>query len=233
MKNRISFAVVLLTAGSVWAADSAPKDDITAAIKKLAEEANYSWRTTTVVPEDARFKPGPVDGQTEKGGLTFATFTNGDNKTKALIKGEKASVTDQDGEWQAIADLGTEGRGWFVGMMVKNLKTPAVQAADIAATAKEIKKDGDVYSSALTEDGAKTLLTFRPRGGDGPAVTDPKGSVKFWIKDGSLAKYEFKVTGKVSFNGNDFDVDRATTIEVKDVGTTKLTPPEEAKKKLN
>ncbi len=231
MKNRILLIAAFLGAGSILA-ESTPKDDVTAAIKKLAEQANYSWRTTTVVPEDARFKPGPVDGQTEKEGLTFVTFSMGDNKTKALIKGDKSSVTDENGDWQSLADIGTEGRGRFLSMMVKGLRTPAVQAADIAATTKEIKKDGEVYSSDLTEDGAKALMTFR-RGGDGPSISDAKGSVKFWVKEGSLAKYEYKVAGKMSFNGNDFDVDRDTTVEVKEAGSTKVAPPEEAKKKLN
>ena len=117
---------------------------------------------------------------------------------------------------------------------MRNIKTPAVQAADLAAAAKDLKKEGDAYSGDLTEEGAKTLLTFRPRGGgDGPTVSNAKGSVKFWLKDGELSKYEFKVTGKVSFNGNDRDVDRATTVEIKDVGTTKVNVPEEAKKKLS
>jgi hypothetical protein len=37
----------------------------------------------------------------------------------------------------------------------------------------------------------------------------------------------------MSFNGNDMDVDRTTTVEIKDVGTTKITVPEEASKKLS
>ena len=44
--------------------------------------------------------------------------------------------------------------------------------------------------------------------------------------------YEVKVKGKVSFNGNDRDVDRTTTVEIKDIGSTKIEVPEEAKKKL-
>ena len=47
---------------SLSAADSNPKDEITAAAKKLGESDNYSWRTTVVVPEDAPFKPGPTEG---------------------------------------------------------------------------------------------------------------------------------------------------------------------------
>ena len=37
----------------------------------------------------------------------------------------------------------------------------------------------------------------------------------------------------MSFNGNDTDVDRTATVEIKDVGTTKVTVPEEASKKAS
>jgi hypothetical protein len=93
-----------------------------------------------------------------------------------------------------------------------------------------LKKDGDSWSASLTEEGAKAFLTFRRSGG--ATVTNGKGSVKFWLKDGLIAKYEFKVTGNVSFGGNDMDVDRTTTVEIKDVGATKVDAPEAAKKKL-
>jgi len=63
--------------------------------------------------------------------------------------------------------------------------------------------------------------------------SNAKGSVKFWVKDGALTKFQYKVTGSVSFNGNDRDVDRTTTIEIKDVGTTKVNVPDQAKKKLS
>ena len=99
-------------------------------------------------------------------------------------------------------------------------------AAELAAAAKELKKDGDAYSGDLTEAGAKAQFRFG-------TASNAKGSVKFWLKDGALSKYEFKVQGKVDFNGNEVDVDRATTVEIKDVGTTKVEVPEGAKKKLS
>ena len=70
-------------------------------------------------------------------------------------------------------------------------------------------------------------------GGEGPAISNAKGSVKFWVKDGVLTKYEFKVSGKMDFNGNEIDMDRTSTVEIKDVGTTKVEVPEAAKQKLS
>ena len=235
MKKYLLFGVLALLAGPLFAADSSPKDEIVNAAKKLGDSANYTWHTTVVVPEDAQFKPGPTDGTTEKGGFTDVKLSFGDNTSEFVKKGEAAAVTDPDGNWQSLTNLenNSEGPGRFMVRMVRNFKTPDAQAVQLAAAAKELKKDGDVYSSDLTEDGAKAMMTFGGRRGGGPTVTNPSGSVKFWLKDGVLTKYEFKVKGTMSFNGNDIDVDRDTTVEIKDVGSTKVTVPDEAKKKLS
>jgi hypothetical protein len=233
MKSTSLFSTAaLFVATTLLAADSTPKDDITAAAKKLGDAANYSWRTTVAVPQDAPFKPGPTEGKTEKDGVTLLTVTFGDNETKAVLKGEKGAANNPEGEWHTLDELAnSEGPGRFMGMMLRNFKAPAAQAAELASFSKELKKEGDACTSGLTEEGAKAFLTFR-RGGNA-TVTNPKGSVKFWVKDGALTKYEFQVKGTVSFNGNEFEQDRTTTVVIKDVGTTKIAVPEEAKKKLS
>jgi hypothetical protein len=230
MNSHILCGAMVLAAASLMAAESAPKDDVASAVKTLGDKANYSWRTTIVVPEDSPFHPGPTDGKTEKGGFTYVKMSFGDNNPEFVVKGE-TTVVNPEGSWEPLSELdNAEGPARFLGLIVRNFKAPVAQAGDIAATTKELKRDGDVYSSDLTEEGAKALLTFR-RGGGGN-VSNAKGSAKFWVKDGLLSKYEFKVTGSVDFNGNSFDVDRATTVEIKDVGTTKIDVPDDAKKKL-
>ena len=163
------------------------------------------------------------------------TMRFGENETRAVIKGEKFAYTGPDGDWQSSADAeASEGPGRFMGGIFRNFKAPAAQVPEIVAAIKELKKDGDAYSGELTEEGAKSLMRFRGRaGGDGPEIKNSKGSAKFWVKDGLIAKYQFKVSGQMSFQGNDVDVDRTTTTEVKEVGTTKLEIPEAAKKKMS
>ena len=70
------------------------------------------------------------------------------------------------------------------------------------------------------------------RAGKAPEPKNAKGSVKFWIKDGALTKYELKLSGTVNFNGDDRDIERTTTVEIKDVGATKFEVPDDARKKL-
>ena len=115
-----------------------------------------------------------------------------------------------------------------MGAMLLNFKAPAAQAQDIVGKTKDLKKEGDVYSGDLTEEGVKSVAAFR-RGGNAE-VKDGKGSAKFWVKDGVLTKFEYSVKGKRTFNDQEFDIDRTVTTEIKDVGTTKVVVPEAAKK---
>jgi hypothetical protein len=231
--KKLLLCLALVTPAMLFAADA--KEEVTAAARKLGEQANYTWKTTVAVPESAQIRPGPTDGKTEKDGFTHVKMSFRDNPVEIVKKGDKAAFTNQDGGWQTLAEAeGQEGRGRFMVGMVRGLRAPVEQATEIAAGAKELKKDGDVIAGDLTEDAAKTLMRFRRGGGgEGPAISGAKGSAKFWIKDGVLTKYEFKVSGKMDFNGNEIDMDRTTTVEIKDVGATKVEVPEAAKKKLS
>jgi hypothetical protein len=73
------------------------------------------------------------------------------------------------------------------------------------------------------------------RRADAPLPPDAKGSVKFWTKDGMLTKYEYNVQGTVKRPGSDeeYKSNRTTTVEIKEVGTTKIDVPAEVKKKLS
>ena len=235
MTKKLIYCAVAMLAASAYAADSSPKDEVKAAAKQLADKASYSWKTTT---ENAnagggggRGPRGPSEGKIEKGGYTFISLPGRDgNKTDVFLKGEKGAAKTADG-WKSIAELAAEepGPGQFAARMAKNFKAPAAQAEETADKTKELKKTDDSYKGDLTEDGAKSFLTFGGRG----EVSGAKGTATFWVKDGVLTKYSYHVEGKVTFNGNDRDVDRTTTIEIKDVGTTKVEVPEEASKKAS
>jgi hypothetical protein len=238
MRKYLLFGALAMLAGPLLAADASPKDKVVNAAKKLAGADNYSWETTVTNVSGNGFRFGPTEGKIEKAGTTWFSMTFNDNTTEVVMQGDKAAVKTPDNGWQTKAEAtdGSDqpGPAMFLARMLQNFKAPAAQAEDLAGKAKEIKKDGDVYMSDLTEDGAKDLLSRR-RGNDdnGPTVSNAKGSVKFWLKDGVLAKYEFNVQGTVSFNGNPRDVNRTSTVEIKDVGSTKIAIPDEAAKKLS
>jgi hypothetical protein len=239
MKKNILLGAMVLLAGSLLAAVSSPKDDVKKAADALASQTNYSWHATVEVPPDAQFKPGPTDGKTEQGGYTWISLTRNDNTIEAALKGTNGAIKTDDG-WKSLKEAAQDDGGGgfnpttFIARTLQNYKTPAMQAADLAGQAKDLTGGTNGISGDLTDDGAKALLTLgRPTTGDNAAtVANPKGSVKFWVTDGKLVKYQFHITGTVSFNGNDRDVDRTTTVEIKDVNSTKINLPDDAKKKL-
>ena len=233
MKRELVFSTMLMIAGSLLAADSTPKDELTGAAKKLEEGGNYTWKSTV---EFGNFT-GTTDGKSEKDGTLWLSMAFGDNTTEAVRKGGKWAVKTPDHDWQSLAELeaeaGTEpGPQQFLIRRLQNFKTPAVEAAELPDQIKEIKPEGEGYSGNLTDQGAKDLLSFGRRRANAPEPKNAKGSAKFWIKSGALSKYELKLQGTMIFNGEDRDIDRTTTTEFKDIGSTKIEVSDAAKKKL-
>jgi hypothetical protein len=238
MKNLVLTCMATTFAASLCTA--APADDVKAAAKKLAEAANYSW-TSRAELANVQFTPPTIEGKTEKGGYTLLTQRRDDNVTEAVLKGSKGVLKTDEG-WKTADELGQPGggpgRGGMMGRMLLTTKPPAEDVESLLAKVKDLKAAEGVISGVLTEDGAKELLRFRrgPRAGqpEPPAPKNAKGSVKFWIKDGALTKYEVKVQGTITFGQDqqERDMDRTTTVEIKDVGTTKVQVPDDAKKKL-
>ena len=243
MKRNILLGAVLLCATSLVAADAG--GDVKAAAKKLADKGNYSWKSTSESAGGGgggggNRGGGPTEGKTDAGTIQLS-MTRGENTVEAVLKGEKGAVKTQEG-WQSLSEAAEAGQGGgggrggaFLARTLQNFKAPAAQAEELASKATGLKKDGDAYAGELPADVVKGLMAFGGRrgGGDGPEVSGAKGNVKFWVKDGVLSKYQYNVKGTMSFNGNDREIDRTTTVEIKDVGTTKVTVPDDAKKKLS
>lgn len=243
MKLVALISALALAGTSLHAAESAPADDIKAAAKKLAGQS-YSWKSTTEMAGGGgggQWRPGPTEGRITADGTMALSMTRGDNTIEALMKGGRTAVKTPEG-WQAPPEPGTGGGGGgpggagMMGRMLTNMRPPAAEAEDLVGKVEELRKTEDGFTGDLTEEGAKQLLTRNRRGGGGgepPAPQDAKGSVKFWLKDGVLAKYEVQVQGRVAGrDGQEMDVNRTTTVEISNVGTTKVEVAEEAKKVL-
>ena len=237
MKSLLISSTTLLAAVSLLAAD---KDDVKSAAQKLGDADNYSW-TTTMEIANSQFTPGPSHGKTQKDGLVWLDMTFQDNTIEGFAKGGKGAVKTEDG-WETLdlsANPGGGGGGGgfnparFMGMRLRSFKAPAAALELMADKSKDITKSGDTYSGDLTEEGAKSLMTFGRRGGQAADISKAKGTVKIWLKDGAITKYQTKVSGtRKNQDGDDVDMEITTTVEIKDIGTTKIAVPDEAQKKM-
>ncbi len=219
-------AALTLTA---FAAD--PKDELKAAAKKLAQQPNYSWSLRSKSQNGAGGPGADSDGKIEKDGYAFMTVSFGNTDIEIATKGDKAAVKRED-EWKSTDEL--QGNDAATARRLKAFKLPAAEVQAFVEQLEDVKKSDDgVYSGEFTDAGVKELFARVRRSRTAP--TDAKGSAKFWIKDGMLTKYQYSVQGKVTTGADkrEVEIDRTTTVEIKDVGTTKVNIPDEAKKKLS
>jgi hypothetical protein len=221
MKKTVLSCTLALVSG-LSLADSTGRD-VTSAVQKLGDVNDYAWHSVFTDPADSQSVS--ADGQTANDGFIYVDASFGGSSSEFVTKGGMVVITDQAGAWQPLGMLDThQEANRFSRSLVRNLKTPAAQAAELAAAVATYKKDGEAYYGDLTDNGANRLLSF-----GGNIATNSSGSVKFWITDGNLTHYEFKVKGTVSSGGADLAVSRDASVDIKNIGTTKVTMPNEAR----
>jgi hypothetical protein len=236
MKQALIIGLIGLLARTLTAADATPQDKIISATRQLGDKPNYSWITTTKEGDGSPGRVGPIAGKAEKGGLTYLSFEIGGVPVEVYMNGQKGAAKALEG-WQTFDEIAqTSGTAAAVVRYLRSYKAPGAESAALSGKVKDVKETEGVFSSELKEEAAKELLergARRREGQDPPKVENPKGAVKFWIQSGALTKYEINIRGKVTAGDRESDVNRTTTVEIKDAGSTKLEVPAEAKQKMN
>jgi len=235
MKRALIIGTIGLLAHTLSAADSDPNQKVASATKQLAEKPNYSWTTSTKEADGSQGRMGPIEGKAAKEGVTYLSFTISEVPVEVYMNGPKGTAKALEG-WQSFDDISqTSGTAAAIVRYLRSYKAPAAESADLSAKVKDLKEADGVLSGELKEDAVKELLlrgARRREGDEAPKVADAKGSIKFWMKDGALTKYESNVQGKVTAGDRDTDINRTITVEIKDAGATKLEVPAEAKEKM-
>ena len=235
MKQILTIGLIGIAASALFAADSNPKDKVASAAKQLGDKSNYSWAMTTKEADGSPGRLGTIEGKTEKGGVVSLSFTAGDVPVQVYMKGQKGTARAQEG-WQTFDDIAqTSGTAAAIVRYLRSYKTPAAQCADLAGKVKELKEADGALAGDLKEEAVQDMLLFGTRQREGqepPKTMGAKGSVRFWIKEGAVAKYEINVQGKVTAGDREFDINRTMTTEVKDAGSTQMEIPAEAQAKM-
>ena len=245
MKHMI-IAFLAVTALGYSAQAAEPKETVADAIKGLKEKSNYSWSTKSEMA-NSQFPAMVTKGKTERDGFTLISSEGPNGEIQAAKKGEKSVVKMEEG-WKTAEELrqggqGGQGRGRMFSRRLLTAPAPVDDAGELLKDCKEVKtSEGGLFTAELTEQAAKDNASFFGRrrgvqGGGGGGFTPPepkdaKGSVKFWVKDGVLVKYELKTSAKITFQEQDRDIDRTTTTELSNIGSPKVEVAEEVKKKL-
>lgn len=217
-------------------------DDVKSAARKLATAANYSWTTTTEI-EGGQWTPVPVQGKAIQGGAAILTSERDGTQRTAILQGTHGVVSTDDG-WKtadeirsAAAGGGGGNRGAMRAAALLRNPLPAATLTKLADMSKDLKAvEAGIVSGELSEEGAREFARMGNSGRAGgqtpPDPKNPKGSVQFWLKEGQVQKIRLRISATLNFDGEDRDMVRTTTWEIRDVGTTTVEVPAEAKKRL-
>ena len=216
-----------------------PEEAVSNATTHLNNESNYSWITETKEAAGSSGMFGTavpvIEGKAEKNGVTWLSFSVIGLPVAVCMKGEKGAANALWG-WQTFDETAENGgTPAAIVSYLRNYKTPVAESAILAGQVKEIKEANGAITCELKMDAVNEMLLLGTRQREGqepPKTSDAKGSVTFWLNNGELTKFEVKVQGKVIAGDRESDINRTTTVEIKDVGKTKLELPAEAKLKL-
>ena len=199
MNRALVIGLVGLLAHTLSAADSSPQDKLNSAAKQLADKPNYSWTTTMKEGDGSPGRLGPIEGKTEKGGLTYLSFEVGGIPVEVYMNGQKGAVKAME-EWQTFDEIAqTSSTAAAVVRFLRSYKAPGVESAALSGKVKDVKEAEGVISGELNEEATKGFLEFgtrRREGQEPPKIENPKGSVKFWIKDGSADQIRIQCSGQ-------------------------------------
>lgn len=187
---------------------------------------------------------------------------NSDNQVTAIFCGDQRLVVDVDGTWKTPAEMSASSRmagrragnasggtgGARIGGRNPNdkaalppysnlqltLSRPHDEIAIIVANASEWRAEPDGVSGALADLGARLLLVHPGQNELTPLRAG--GTFRLWLKEGSLVRYQVRLTGtlavKAGLDRREIDVNQDATTKLREMGTTRVDVPEEAKRKL-
>lgn len=214
------------------------EDRLKAAVSKLGEATGYTWVSTTEI-SGAPMRLSPTTGKVQKGGFLMLSTEAFGSEIQVVRKGTNAVVKIDDG-WLLPAELpqpnfgggGAPNMGAMMGRRLLSAKAPGEEVDALLRRLKPLKAEGDQITGEFTDDGAKEYLKENRRGRGFAEPKNAKGTIRFWLKDGTVAKSELSLDTEMETPNGSMSLNSKTTTDIKDVGTTRVEAPAEALKKL-
>jgi len=222
------FALLLSTALTLQA------EELSAATKKASDMPSYTFKIDTK-GDGKGVKAAPaVEGRYEKDKAQSLKINGTDTFRKAGL------VVVKDGEAWKRLEKPPKGekpaRGSLTIQSFGGIKLPHEELADFEKAFEKIEKTADgelvLYSGALTPEGARTAGSTGSKA-EGKSTLTYSGAGKVWVnKDGVIVKYEIAVKAKGTVREKEVEQSHIRTVQLSDVGATKVEVPEGAAKLL-
>lgn len=233
MKKNLALAqaAVLLAGVAAWAQEGKVRD----AVGKAGDWTSYKMVLSVSVEESV--VGGGSKSSTDPSELVYekdkGTWTKS-GKSEVITVGEKTVLKGKDGAWalKAAKKPKANAPAAVAPTLQPHQSLRALEMSSEIAAAQE--GDADVYTIGLKPEGTTALLGAALKKAAVKDAAEPKCTAKLFVgKDGHVTKLELTCTLTVkSKSGKETNTTIKSVTTFKDVNSTKLEVPEEAKKAL-
>jgi hypothetical protein len=233
-----ALAVFLFFAGSAGGADAMSK--LKGAIQKLNESTGYTWAYSTTAGPGDRMVTVPREGRLEAPGLMHLTTRarNAENESEFIIQNGKMVIRTKDG-WKTSDELiresgqGATATSSYVREAEKS-KPAGEEMAELLRNLENLREESGGWISGSIKAG---FLDQQLRRGARNAATEisvvgASGTVRVLVRDGVVSQCVTRIQAKVATVDRQSIVDRSTVIDFRNIGSTRIVVPDEARKKL-
>ena len=205
----------LYSQGSV--AQDSVNEQLTTAISALGQQECYRWTTQVELSPETQSRFGSTQGVVRKDGIVHATILFRTRLTDVVIEGDKAAVTNRDGDWDTVSllDQGYRSAG-FAASIAHDVMPPVTEGLMLLSSLTDLHKEGVCFVGAMSSESAESRLESQLREVD--SIRDAHGAVRFWMNAGLLNRYQVRAGGTIRKDGEDHDIWCETTTTITDVG---------------
>jgi hypothetical protein len=236
MKRRT--VLTFLTAGVLAQAEAVaePSEPLMAGVQALKAAPNYAWTITTEMP-GAPFKVASMRGRADADGwLVLETEVGG--RRRMVVGRREGRVFNEAGVWRSPAEAERlKGDENTAAQDLMGAPTPTGELAALLPKLGGLRREADgSYYGALPEVSAKGLILAvmkgRAPGGFSPELKAPVGNLRLWLQDGRPQRYVISATATASLPFATKEIKRISTVEISEVGSTRVEVPVAARTKL-
>lgn len=227
LPTKSCLGALLLIGSSAGAQSPAILSD---AIQALRQASNFTWTTTTELP-GAPFQVPPVTGRMATNGLVVLVTESG--KRMAVVQGGTRVLKGESG-WKPVAP-GRAKEPAYLDLL--GALAPADELAALSAQLTGVTREHDgSITGTLGTPAAKAWLQSSMAGrtpaGRTPEIEAAVGQLHLWLKDGLPQKYTLTIHAGLSLPFGTKEVTRISTTEIRDLGSTAVEIPAEARQAL-
>ena len=215
---------------------AAPAEPLFAALDALQAAPNCTWVIATEMT-GAPFNVAPIRGRTDSEGWLVLEAELPGTVRRAAGRGRDRVVEAADG-WRSGAEIeGLRAEERQVARDLGAVPTPVDELTGLLPILGGLRREADgSYFGAVPEDTAERLIraivSGRAPGGFVPELRAPFGNVRVWLRDGRLQRYVISAAATASLPFGTKEIKRVSTVEIREVGATRVDVPAEAKAKL-